>query len=260
MNWIENGIQEYYNWLKDKTFVTNDDRTGWSTIYTPFIGLFNDAIEIYAKKEGEKIILSDDGLTLNNLDLVGVSITRSPQKKDLLKMILLNYGVSLVDKELQIYGTEKDFPQKKHNLICAILEISEMEMMVKHTLSSTFKEDVRSYLDEQDILYTPQFITKGSTGIEFNFDFQIAGKKKELVIQSFTSLNQMNVPRFLFGWEDIKPIREKISGKELKGLAIVNDEDTETKLEYIGALASKGAEIITWSKRHTPSMIQKLIA
>jgi hypothetical protein len=49
-------------------------------------------------------------------------------------------------------------------------------MMAKHTVSSLFKEDVKFYFDEQNIIYTPQFIAKGSTGIEFNFDFQIAGK------------------------------------------------------------------------------------
>lgn len=133
-------------------------------------------------------------------------------------------------------------------------------MMAKHTVSSLFKEDVKSYFDEQNIIYTPQFIAKGSTGIEFNFDFQIAGKGKELVIKSFNSLNKINVPNFLFGWEDIESAREKVSGKELKGLAIVNDLDKEIRNEYIEALRSKGAETILWSERYKPEMIEKLVA
>ena len=261
MNWIDNSIKEYYNWLREKTIVTKDERTGWSVISTPFLGLFNDSIEIYAKLENRKLILSDDGMTLANLELAGAPVLRSPKRKEWLEMIFLNYGITLNENnELQVIGTEKDFNQKKHNLICAISEVSDMAMMAKHTVSSLFKEDVKAYLDEQNIIYTPQFIAKGSTGIEFTFDFQIAGRKKELVIKSFNSLNKINVPNFLFGWEDIKTAREKVSGKELNGLAIVNNVDKEIKQEYLDALESKGAGYILWGQRHQPEMLEKLVA
>jgi len=260
MNWLDTSITNYYNWLREKTIVTKDEQTGWSTITTPFLGLFNDNIEIYAKLDNEKIILSDDGMTLSNLELAGSPVMRSPKRKEWLDMVLVNYGITLNDNELQVSGTEKDFNQKKHNLICAISEISDMGMMAKHTVSSLFKEDVKVYLDEQNIIYTPQFIAKGSTGIEFTFDFQIAGRQKELVLKSFNSLNKINVPNFLFGWEDIKPTREKLTGKELKGLAIVNNTDKEIKQEYLDALESKGANYILWESRYNPEMIEKLRA
>ena len=260
MSWIDSSITEYYKWLREKTIITKDEQTGWSAITTPFIGLFNDNIEIYAKLENGKLILSDDGMTLSNLDLAGAPVLRSPKRKEWLEMIFLNYGISLKDNELQAIGSEKDFNQKKHNLICAISEVSDMAMMAKHTVSSIFKEDVKAYLEEQNIIYTPQFIAKGATGIEFVFDFQIAGRQKELVIKSFNSLNRINVPNFLFGWDDIKPAREKVSGKELRSLAIVNNVDKEIRSDYLDALKSKGAEYILWDQRHDPEMLRKLVA
>lgn len=260
MSWIEKSIEEYYNWLKAKTVVSKDSLTDWHTITTPFVGMFNDCIEIYAKMENGNIILSDDGLTLSNLELTGTPVLRSPKRKEWLEMVLLNYGITLSDKELQTTGNEKNFHQKKHNLICAISEITDMAMMAKHTVSSLFKEDVKDYLNEQNIIYTPQFIAKGTTGIEFTFDFQIAGRNNELVLKSFNSLNKINVPNFLFGWDDIKPAREKISGKELKGVAVVNDEEREIKSEYLEALESKGANYILWSQRHQPETLEKLRA
>jgi hypothetical protein len=259
-NWINNSITEYYNWLRDKTQVLKDEQTGWYSVTTPFIGSFNDNIEIYVKTDNGKIFLSDDGKTLSDLELAGSAVLRSPKRKEWIDMILLNYGVTMDNNEIQTEGTEKDFNQKKHNLICAISEISDMAMMAKHTVSSVFREDVKGFFDEQQIIYTPQFIAKGSTGIEFTFDFQIAGRQKELVIKSFNTINKLNVPSFLFGWEDIKSAREKISGKELKGLAIINDADKELKQEYIGALESKGADVVLWSKRHQPDMIEKFVA
>lgn len=259
-NWINNCISEYYNWLRDKTQYLKNEETGWYTITTPFIGLFNDNIEIYAKLDNDKIILSDDGQTLSNLELSGSSLSRASKRREWLEMILSNYGIELNNNELQTKGTENEFNQKKHNLICAISEISDMALLAKHTVSSLFIEDVKGYFEEQNIIYTPQFIAKGSTGIEFTFDFQIAGKEKELVIKSFNSLTKLNVPNFLFGWEDIKNSREKISGKQLKGVAIINDIEKELKIEYIGALESKGADVVMWSQRHRHDNLEKLIA
>ncbi len=260
MSWIDNSIEQYYTWLKDKTFVNKSEASGWYVISTPFLGTFNDTIDIYAKLEGDKILLSDDGQTLKNLNLVGVSINRSSKRKEWLDMILLNYGIELEEDELQVFATEKDFPQKKHNLISAISEISDMEMLAKNTIASIFREDVKDFLDDQDIIYTPHFIAKGATGIEFNFDFQIAGKEKEIVIKSFNSLNKINVPNFLFGWDDVRPYREKASGKELTGLAIVNNIDNDVKPEFLEALESKGANVILWDKRYEKSMLDKLVA
>lgn len=260
MNWIDDSINDYFNWLLKKTFITKDEETKWCSITTPFIGLFNDNIEIYVKKDNDKLIFSDDGITLSNLELIGAPIMRSPKRKEWLEMILLNYGISIYENELQVIGTEKDFNQKKHDLICAISEISDMAMMAKHNVNSIFKEDVKVYLDEQKIIYTPQFIAKGTSGLEFTFDFQIAGHQKELVIKSFNTLNKNNISSFLFGWDDIKPAREKITKKKLEGLAIVNNVEKDIKQEYLDALVNKGADYILWDQRYYPEMSKKLVA
>ena len=134
MNWIDNSIKEYYDWLREETTITKDSSTGWVAISTPFIGLFNDNIEIYAKMEGERLILSDDGLTLSNLELVGVSISRSPKRKEWLNMICLNYGIDIKDNELQVEGTIKEFNQKKLNLLSAIFAIYNIAKVSTETM------------------------------------------------------------------------------------------------------------------------------
>src|SRR4051812_33824050 len=172
-NWINELIDKYYDFLKGRTAIVTETGTNWAVISTPFLGLFNDTLEIYAKKDNGKILLSDDGITIKNLDLVGSPIARSSKRRELLEKILLNYGVQFQDNEFIAEATEQNFAQKKHNLVSAISEINDMYMLAKHTVASIFKDDVREYLDEQLIIYTPQFISKGSTGLEFTFDFQI---------------------------------------------------------------------------------------
>lgn len=258
MNWINTLMDNYYAFLKEKTLVTASISTDWVEISTPFVGPFNDTVDIYAKKDGNKIILSDDGNTLRDLELSGLEISHSPKRKEILDKILINYGVRINNEELITEATERDFPQKKLNLISAISETADMYYLAKHTVASVFREDVKSYLDEQEIIYTPYFISKGSTGLEFTFDFQIAYRNTEIVIKSFNSVNKMNLPHFLFTWDDIKRVREQQTQKEIIGLAVINDIDREVSDEYLSALDNKGAQYILWSQRHSPENIQKL--
>ncbi len=258
MNWVNSLMNDYYAFLKEKTLVSANDSTDWVEISTPFIGLFNDTVDIYAKKQGHKIILSDDGNTLRDLELSGLEISRSPKRKELLDRILINYGVRINNDELTTEATERDFPQKKLNLISAISETADMYYLARHTVASVFREDVKAYLDEQELIYTPYFISKGSTGLEFTFDFQIAYRNTEIVIKSFNSVNKMNLPHFLFTWDDIKKVREQQTQKEIIGLAVINDIDRDLSEEYLSALDSKGAQHILWSQRHSSENIKKL--
>ncbi|GIV26242.1 MAG: DUF1828 domain-containing protein [Bacteroidia bacterium] len=256
--WINKLVEEYYQFLKDKTIVLTDTGTDWAVISTPFIGLFNDTIEIYLKKEKDKILLSDDGVTLKNLEWIGSDVTRSQKRKEVMDRILISYGIRLNNDELIAEANEQNFAQKKHNLISAISEINDIYMLARHTVASVFREDVKNFLDEQQIIYTPHFISKGSTGLEFTFDFQIAYKEVEIVLKAFNTLNKLNLPNFLFTWEDIKTVREKLTGKKLMGLAIINNEENEIQQEYLDALCSKNADYILWTERYKEENIKKL--
>jgi len=258
MTWVDTAIHEYYNFLKEKTIILKNTQTEWFIISTPFVGLFNDTIDIYCKESNGIITLSDDGNTLHNLDISGVSITRSPKRKEIFEKIILNYGIQCNDGELIVTSSLKAFPQKKHNLISAILEISDMHMLMKQNVFSMFREEVQNYLEEQDIIYTPHFISKGSTGLEFTFDFQIARRDREIVINTFNTINQTNLTKFLFSWDDIKETRQKITQKQLVSLAIINNDERQIRKDYLDALAAKGSDYVLWTDRHKAENISKI--
>ena len=260
MTWANELINDYYIWLKNKTVIISDDKTEWVAIQTPFIGLFNDVIEMYAQKKDNKIILSDNGETFHNLDLVGSSLYRTGERRNITERILLNYGIQLKDRELFTETSEQNFSQKKHNFLSAIMELNDLYVLSTSSVASIFKEDVRTYLDEKNIIYTPDYISKGSTGLEFMFDFQIAGKNSELVLKSFNTINKQSLIAFLGSWDEIKPVREKISRKNVSALAIINDIEKPIKGEFLEALNSKNANYIIWSERHSEANVAKLIA
>lgn len=260
MNWVNTSVDNYYNWLREKTFIQKDLTTDWYLINTPFIGAFNDTIEIYAQKNGSQLKLSDNGETISNLEIQGLQIQGSKRRKSLLDSILINYGVKINNDELIIETNIDKFSQSKHNFLSAIIEINDLYVLSNHNVASIFKEDVRNYLDSQDIIFTPDFISKGSTGLEFNFDFQIAQRDKEIVIKSFNTINKSNLPTFLFSWDDIKPVREKITKKNVTAIAIINDIDKEVKSEFLEALKSKNANFILWSKKDSAENKKLLVA
>ena len=218
MSWIDQLINDYYRFLKQKTVITEAQLSDWVEISTPFTDVFNDTIDIYVKKQNEKFILSDDGKTIRNLELSGIEISRSQNRKDILDKILLNYGIHLEGQELIVEATEFTFPQKKLNLLSTISEVNDLYVIAKHTVASLFREDVKNYLNENELVFTPYFISKGSTGLEFTFDFQIAYRNKELLIKAFNSVNKLNLPHFLFTWDDVKQVRERQTEKKSNGL------------------------------------------
>ncbi len=260
MTWANTLISDYYTWLKSKTVIIPDQRTEWVAIQTPFIGLFNDVIEMYARKKEDKITLSDNGETFHNLDLVGTSLSRVGERRNIAERILLNYGIQCKDDELITETTEQNFSQKKHNFLSAIIELNDLYVLSKSNVLSIFKEDVRTYLDEKNIIYTPDFISKGATGLEFMFDFQIAGKNSELVLKSFNTISKQTLSSFLFSWDDIKPIRERVSKKSVTAIAIINDDEKPIKGEFLEALKNKQANYIIWSERNSEENIIKLKA
>jgi hypothetical protein len=126
--WIDDSISQYYKWLKDQTTYRIDGKSGWCRITTPFVGMFNDPIEVFIKEQNGKLLLSDDGVIIENLELSGVDIFRSPKRKEWLEYIKLNFGIDILDGELRVEATHANFAQKKHNLICAVSELTAIEM------------------------------------------------------------------------------------------------------------------------------------
>ena len=222
MGWIDNRIAEYYQWLKDNTAIREDKGTGWFSVSTPFVGLFNDNIEIFVKKESEtKILLSDDGETIENLFLSGVDVLRSQKRKDYMQKVANNFGIKITPEgEIVTESNGADFARKKHNIISAISSISDMSMLSNDKVTSIFAEDVVSYVERLDVYSNPPFNVLRQNGIE----------------------------RFLFCMGDIKEAREKATGKDLKSLAIINDT-IEPPKNLINALEEYGTPTLLWSKR-----------
>jgi hypothetical protein len=116
----KNLVNAYIEWLRQN--ISIKEINGIYEITTPFLDRHNDHLRIYVKKSDSGFILTDAGHTITDLRLSGFEFT--PKKRQVLNSILNGFGVQLIGEELVIKAKPKDFPQKKHNLIQAILYIS----------------------------------------------------------------------------------------------------------------------------------------
>lgn len=249
MDWIKQKIDEYCQWLRNNTDVRKDLGTEWYSLSTPFIGLFNDHVEIFVKREGTNILISDDGWTLDNLSMVGVDFNRSEKRRKILDNILNTYGVTLQGSELIVKANDKDFPMKKHALVSAIMNINDLEVLSSNKVNSFFQDDVQTYLDSREIIYSPSIILKGLSGLDYNFNFQIAGRKSELVIKTYETIKQDNVTSFLYCVQDVQNNRRLLTDKKFRSLLIINDEIREPSSKLIEVLTEKEVEVAKWSEK-----------
>ena len=123
---LETLMNEYTRWLKDKTVLKQVDNSHWVEITTPFLDRHNDCLQIYAREDGDGFILTDDGYTISDLTSSGYDLDK-PEQRELLNTTLAGFGIQMNEKqELVVNATRENFPQKKHNLIQAMLVTSNL--------------------------------------------------------------------------------------------------------------------------------------
>ena len=95
------------------------------------MGLFNDNIEIFVKKESDtKILLLDDGETIENLFLSGVDVLRSQKRKDYMQKVANNFGIKITSEgEIVTESNGADFARKMNYFMSAISSILDMSRL-----------------------------------------------------------------------------------------------------------------------------------
>lgn len=242
---LKNLIDDYHKWLRDKTTL-KPIHGDWNEITTPFLDRHNDYIQIFAKLSDDSILLTDDGYTLNDLEISGVSID-SPKRTELLRMALNGFGIKREGQALTVHATRGNFPLRKHNLIQGMLAINDLFYVASPHVSSLFYEDVANWLDDSDIRYLPRVKFAGSTGYDHMFDFVIpkSRQKPERVIRALNSPTRDKAESFAFAWYDTREARDGAA----TAVAMVNDNERPIPASVREALSAYDITVIPWSER-----------
>jgi len=237
-------IDSYIAWLGKRIKI--EEINGICEITTPFVDHHNDYIQIYIKKENSSLILTDDGYTLRDLELSGVDLN-SEKRKLLLNSTLNGFGVKRKQDELFVEANPRNFPQKKHNFIQAILAVGDLFITARATVTSIFKEDVERYFIAHKIRFTPSVKFSGKSGFDQYFDFVIPASeiKPERILRVINRPNKQNITNLIFSWSDTKETRKPDS----IAYGILNDSEQGIKKELLSALEQYGIKALVWSRR-----------
>lgn len=240
-------IEKYFNWLKDKTSVKTIN-SDWTEITTPYLDRHNDCLQIYAKKEDDIITLTDNGYILNDLEMSGCTLD-SPRRKEMLKTTLNGFGVKNNNGCLLVQATADNFPEKKHELIQAMISVNDMFYVASPHVQNLFLDDVTSWLDANDVHYIPEIRFVGKTGFDHRFDFAIAKFQQhpERIVQTITNPSKENAMNLVFKWMDTRDKRPQ--GSSL--IAMINNLDKTVSYQVNEAFKNYSITAIPWTERQS---------
>ena len=242
---IETLLRDYHAWLRDKTTLRQVSGE-WVEITTPYLDRHNDALQIYARAENGGYVLTDDSYVLTDLEAAGCSL-HTDKRRDLLKMTLNGFGVKLRDEALEVHATAESFPLKKHSLIQAMLAVNDLFYLAKPVVESLFFEDVVTWLDANEIRYTPGAKFTGISGYDHLFNFVIPKSRKqpERILQAINRPTRESTLSFINAWTDTRQTRPP----ESKAYAMLNDIEQPVSGSVTDALRNYQIRPVPWSDR-----------
>ncbi|MEX0761533.1 MAG: DUF1829 domain-containing protein [Dehalococcoidia bacterium] len=241
---VQGLLDQYWVWLKDKT--TFRQVKDWVEITTPYLDRHNDYLQIYAKRQPDGFLLTDDGYVLHDLEMSGCKID-SPRRQSLLRMTLNGLGVQLNDDALEVRATAENFARRKHNLVQAALAVNDLFYLASPTVAHLFYEDVVGWLDLSDVRYTPKVKFTGKSGYDHVFDFVIPKSKvrPERILRAINRPSRDSAEATAFAWIDTREVR----APESQAYALLNDSEHSVAATVLEALRNYGVEPVRWTER-----------
>lgn len=239
----------YINWLKEKIDQYQINNTTYR-ITMPFLDRNNDRIEFYIVLESPgKYQLTDDGSTLNELELSGFDIFTSKRRESIFESIINAHGVRCSkDGALYINCDDCDLPQKKHLLAQCVVKVSDLFYLSKPSVKSLFLEDVQGFLLDNDISYTTDVSFFGKSKLSIRYDFVIGRTKlsPSRVINAINHLDPSQAKLNAFNWTDTQEARKE----EMIFYTFIRDSERQPSQSAITTLKEYGIHPVLWSQRY----------
>lgn len=237
-------IDEYIQWLRKGLSAVKLD--GGCEITTPFLDRHNDHLQVYAHQVNGKVVLSDDGYTISDLIQTGMDFT-TPKRKQMLETALRGFGVRLNGKRLEVDIIPRQAGQKMHSLVQAMVAVNDMFVMAQQRVASLFFEDVKGFLDLQDVRYIDRVKLSGASGFDHLIDFVIprSAAKPERLVQTINVPTRNTVTSYLFALTDTVSER----APETRAFAFLNDEENSVSVTVEDALQAYEVSPLYWTRR-----------
>lgn len=241
-------LADYFNWMSRK-YTINSFESG-DEIITPFQNSIGDDIAIYLIRKGHgQIMLTDDGTTLNDLNLLGINFKLN-SRIQIIDDVAQTYGVKRFNDQLSITGKTSEFPVMKHSLLQAMLHIDDLSYTKKETAKNVFFEEVLNFLINKNFGGLPEYKIDGSSGINYKIAYAIgpSSSKPERFIQIINNANFQNIALETIAIDDIRKTgmypEDKLSYSVIYNDSVNSTNDKSNKLAH-----EYGVNLIGWQNK-----------
>ena len=241
---IKQLLDGYLGWLRDNTILRQME--DWVEITTPYVDRHNDRLQIYAKRQQEGYVLTDDGYILDDLQQSGFKL-EGDHRLNLLRVTLNGFGIHRVRNELQVQVSKENFARRKHNFLQAMLAVNDLFAVAQPSVERLFQDDVVNWLDASNIRYLSDAKFTGASGFEhlFNFSIPKSQSQPERFVRTINRPSNDQAKVTAFAWIDIREARPEGA----KAYAILNDSEKRVSAAVIEAMTAYDVVPIKWSER-----------
>lgn len=240
-------VDAYLNWLRNGLSV--DQINGACELTTPFLDRHNDHLQIYVENKGDKLLLSDDGYILSDLEASGMEFN-TDKRKQVLSTILNGFGVKIDGKNRLINEASNTTIGKKiHSLLQAMIAVNDTFVLSQPRVASFFWEDVRDFLKVKEVRFSPRVKLAGKSGYDHAIDFLIpaSNKEPERLVQAINNPSKNTIGQYLFVLSDTVEARSEGS----KAIAMLNDSLGSVSGDVVEALEAYSVKPVFWSERNS---------
>jgi hypothetical protein len=237
-------LDQYVAWNKDESVLR--EVNGWTEITTPYLDRHNDYLQIYARREDNNFVLTDDGCVIEDLQQSGCTLD-SKKRRQLLETTLNGFGVRLDSDALGPRTSASNSAVHKHNLVQAMLAVNDLFYLAAPTVASLFLEDIALWLDRNEVRYIPKIKLTGESGYDHLFDFVIPKSrvKPERILKAINNPNRTNAEAVTFAWLDTRKVRPP----ESQAYVFLNDSERAPSGSVIEALQQYELRPVPGSER-----------
>lgn len=249
----------YLAWLKENIEESQIDDSTYR-ITMPFLDRNNDHLDLFVIQEDDHYRITDDSYIISDLAMSGLDIFGNERRSKVLKAIINSFGVSIKDEELYVEATSSNLPQKKHMLAQCMLKVSDMFYLSRSNVQSIFLEDVKNFLDSNDVRYIADVSFTGQSQLLSQYDFAIphSSNAPERLIKVVNRFDVNAAKNVIFAWNDTKT--ERLPDTQLFTFIRDVNEEESLKISQDALLALKqyGIKTALWSERE--SIVKDLVA
>jgi hypothetical protein len=206
---------------------------------------------------GGEFLLHDDGQTLENLSDLGVRIEDSERRQSLILRAIAGCGVRAQSGRLEITATRSNLSQRLHFLITSILRLNDLWMSSLSHRWVDFFELVAEFLDQNNVLYTPNVSIPGKT-VDHQLDFVIPlPGRKERLVKLIGAPSPQTAKIISFSWLELREARP-----DAERIVLLNDllapdpienpdaeEQRQVSEQTISILRGYSSDVYRWSER-----------